>query len=299
MSRKKDKAKDLAHSMANEARQQWRTPAVPEQTGILAYHGSPYHFDKFDASKIGTGQGAQSYGHGLYFAGNPETAGVYRDQVKDWAKIDAHNKRLSELAREMEKLQVPGQYRKYKEPRGYELASEYDRLMADKMAPGHRYEVAINAKPEEFLDWDRTLEEQHPKVKRKLQQGWLAHPDVMAGKSGADIYHSLAGNEQILGKNSSDQLRKAGIKGIRYLDQGSRKVWVEQRPDGRYAVHGDFGPGQQVKVFNNAKDAHSFAGQSTTHNYVVFDPNMVDILNEYSLGGLVQSGYKHFSRPAG
>ena len=44
---------------------------------IRAYHGSPYDFDKFDMSKIGTGEGAQAYGHGLYFAENPEVAEQY------------------------------------------------------------------------------------------------------------------------------------------------------------------------------------------------------------------------------
>jgi len=36
--------------------------------GITAWHGSPHKFDKFDSSKIGTGEGAQAYGHGLYLA---------------------------------------------------------------------------------------------------------------------------------------------------------------------------------------------------------------------------------------
>jgi hypothetical protein len=35
--------------------------------GIKAYHGSPHDFDQFSMSKIGTGEGAQAYGHGLYF----------------------------------------------------------------------------------------------------------------------------------------------------------------------------------------------------------------------------------------
>jgi hypothetical protein len=48
---------------------------------IRAYHGSPYDFDKFDASKIGNGEGAQSYGHGLYFAGKEEVADQYRRQL--------------------------------------------------------------------------------------------------------------------------------------------------------------------------------------------------------------------------
>jgi len=48
---------------------------------IRAYHGSPYDFNKFDASKIGTGEGAQVYGHGLYFAGNEAVANQYRKQL--------------------------------------------------------------------------------------------------------------------------------------------------------------------------------------------------------------------------
>jgi hypothetical protein len=46
--------------------------------GIRAYHGSPHDFDRFDISKIGTGQGAASYGRGIYFAGAEPTAETYR-----------------------------------------------------------------------------------------------------------------------------------------------------------------------------------------------------------------------------
>jgi hypothetical protein len=49
-------------------------------------------------------------------------------------------------------------------------------------------------------------------------------------------------------------LQDAGIPGVRYLDQGSRG-----------------------------------AGQGT-HNYVVFDPAMIDILRKYGLAGLIAGG---------
>lgn len=53
-----------------------------ETTGtITAYHGSPYTFDKFDMSKMGTGEGAQAYGRGLYFSENEEVAKNYRDSL--------------------------------------------------------------------------------------------------------------------------------------------------------------------------------------------------------------------------
>lgn len=48
---------------------------------IKAWHGSPHDFEKFDASKIGTGEGAQIYGHGLYFAENPSVAKFYRESL--------------------------------------------------------------------------------------------------------------------------------------------------------------------------------------------------------------------------
>jgi hypothetical protein len=43
-----------------------------------AYHGGPHDFDRFDIAKIGTGEGAQAYGHGLYFAGRKEVAEYYK-----------------------------------------------------------------------------------------------------------------------------------------------------------------------------------------------------------------------------
>jgi hypothetical protein len=55
--------------------------------GIEAWHGSPHKFDSFSLKKIGTGEGAQVRGHGLYFAENPEVAKYYRKMLtngKDW-----------------------------------------------------------------------------------------------------------------------------------------------------------------------------------------------------------------------
>lgn len=46
--------------------------------GLRAFHGSPHRFDRFDISKIGTGEGNQAYGHGLYFAEDEGVAQQYR-----------------------------------------------------------------------------------------------------------------------------------------------------------------------------------------------------------------------------
>jgi len=52
------------------------------RTLLEAFHGSPYQFNRFDMSKIGTGEGAQAYGHGLYFADDENLAKAYRDTLK-------------------------------------------------------------------------------------------------------------------------------------------------------------------------------------------------------------------------
>ena len=63
-------------------------PAARE--GITAFHGSPHSFDQFDVSKLGTGEGAQAFGHGLYFAENEGIAKNYRDELSG-KNIDSRN----------------------------------------------------------------------------------------------------------------------------------------------------------------------------------------------------------------
>lgn len=45
------------------------------------FHGSPYRFSKFDMAKVGTGEGAQSFGHGLYFTNQKDIAQHYQKKL--------------------------------------------------------------------------------------------------------------------------------------------------------------------------------------------------------------------------
>lgn len=47
----------------------------------IAWHGSPYTFERFSLHRIGTGEGAASYGWGLYFAGRKAIAEWYRGRL--------------------------------------------------------------------------------------------------------------------------------------------------------------------------------------------------------------------------
>lgn len=48
---------------------------------MVAYHGSPYDFEKFTTGKIGSGEGVQAYGYGLYFADSKRVAEWYKNTL--------------------------------------------------------------------------------------------------------------------------------------------------------------------------------------------------------------------------
>jgi hypothetical protein len=70
-------------------------PDMPEGARVLRH----YPAGRFDMSKIGTGEGAQVFGHGLYFAENKTVADQYRDALSfGQVKIDGNAEADPELA---------------------------------------------------------------------------------------------------------------------------------------------------------------------------------------------------------
>lgn len=90
---------------------------VPGLMGATAYHGTPHTIrGKFDISKVGTGEGAQAYGHGMYFAENPKVAQQYQTMA---AKVEPealkyNNQEILDLYNKAENAQQ----RAYRMPNG-------------------------------------------------------------------------------------------------------------------------------------------------------------------------------------
>lgn len=242
------------------------TGGVPGMgSGIRAYHGSPHDFDRFDLSKIGTGEGAQAYGHGLYFAENPKTAEFYKQSLAMMSGtndaerlaavyLDQYGKHALESVRRdsMAKHAHPGTY----DPVIKLLESGWT------PKPGRMYEVNINAHPDQFLDWDKPLLDQSPQVKAAFEnirgmpgteQLWGIAGNLRQALPGESAVRQL--NKTVGPQEASSALREAGIPGIQYYDQGSR--------------FGDKG--------------------NATRNYVVFDDKLIDILRKYGIGAAATS----------
>lgn len=69
--------------------------------GMVVYHGSPAKFSRFDPTKIGSGEGAQSYGYGHYVAQSPAVA-------KDYQRKLAKESQATDLNTRMQMVDVGG-----------------------------------------------------------------------------------------------------------------------------------------------------------------------------------------------
>jgi hypothetical protein len=285
---------------------------VGPSRGIRAYHGSPHDFDRFSMDKIGTGEGAQAYGHGLYFAENEGVARGYRDALapKNANVQSTLNRADGDFdAAIAETKQRIANYEAMEPSNRRDSLLNINRLKLQELEaqkagvapnPGRMYEVNINADPDDFLDWDAPLSAQ-PRVAERLGMsvrsedqinaeaialmeqgnakagragGWMDDPQIAAridelqdeinkispNAKGESIYRSggqggAADLISQLGGGSpqfrTQELREAGIPGIKYRDAGSRGM----------------------------------DGDSGTRNFVVFDENLIEIVRKYGIAG--------------
>lgn len=223
-----------------------------------AFHGSPHDFERFSTEKIGTGEGAQAFGHGLYFAEHVGVAKQYADNVKDMAAVQRINAEMSALAKTMAADEVPGGHRKYRTDAGKQAAARYDELMAERdrvrSAPGKLYQVEIpDPVVAKMLLWDKPLSEQPQNVRDafdKVEAGIRDMAYALTGErdpTGEAMYRALSeslarpASEDVPGsprgwgavvntindrvandRAASELLDSLGVPGIKFLDQGSR-----------------------------------------------------------------------------
>ena len=96
-------------------------------------------------------------------------------------------------------------------------AAEWKRT-ANIRSDGRLYQVRINAEPEQFLDWDKPMDQQSDRVREVM--GMTRDPVRVTGQQRYKEWaRDFSDGHGVL---TSQILREAGIPGIRYLDQGSR-----------------------------------------------------------------------------
>jgi hypothetical protein len=226
---------------------------VPGIAELIAYHGSPHKFKKFDASKIGTGEGAQAYGHGLYFAESPDVAKTYQPRSPQYEQKLLKKYNAAEARRDYTTMEILEDAMMHRSPEeilqrftntseGYtpahaKAAKDFASWHAKNLPEvGGMYKVDIpDEKIAQMLDWDKPLSQQ-PKVvqefadkilndPRRKQAGFTGGKTNAFGEemTGADFYNTLTPTWLFGGeKGGVEAARQAGIPGIKYLDQASR-----------------------------------------------------------------------------
>jgi hypothetical protein len=226
--------------------------AIPRQMhpemGAIVYHGSPHKFDKFDSSKIGTGEGAQAYGHGLYLADDPKVATAYQEALSgnktysiagedlgtpmSSAKANAvrlylqHNRDPEAAIKEVNKLGTKSGLYPYNGKRYREDISETIRALPfvesqgnkiTENVPGALYKVDL---PDEaiakMLDWDKPLSQQAPEVQKALAKLGYRYDAQAMGAFDDALAAALEGGPATLPKQpmnpmGSDIARGSGL----------------------------------------------------------------------------------------
>ena len=186
------------------------------------FHGTPHKFPpternplgEFDASKIGTGEGAQVYGYGLYTAEAPEVAQGYQKTLapKNFAAIVQNGRNdYSVIAKDGSKIAdrvMLGQAHKAKDA-------------FDAAQTGSLYKVDL---PDEqigkMLAFEKPLSEQSDYIKNIIKEYELDY--VPPNATGGRLLEEM--NKAFDPATVSMHLRNAGISGIKYFDQNSRAV---------------------------------------------------------------------------
>jgi hypothetical protein len=271
--------------------------------GMIAYHGTPHNIlGKFDINRVGTGEGNQTFGYGMYFAENPAVAKQYQASLSEtkyfadgkqlkgndaWAAQFLHDFQDDALPKKVDvntAVAKANEILKSGEARE-EIVNKIKQL--DKtgvsVESGNLYKVDI---PDEYvpkmLDWDKPIKEQPKYIKDKLAE--LGISSEMTGKQAYNFTKEILKMDMAGTPTPADVsafLNSKGISGIRYLDEGSRdlsqKYVVNWKGFGGY----DFPTLKEAQDFmkqHKGEDLELIKPKPQTSNFVVFDPTDVKIL---------------------
>ena len=279
---------------------------------LTAYHGTPHTIQgQFDINKVGTGEGAQAYGHGMYFAENPAVAKQYivnaelqktpEGMARSYAQTyPSEVEALSGAKQRLQRLLDDGNVAEAKTQEQIVQALESGKL------GGNLYKVDIPDKDiPNMLNWDEPLKNQPIALKairsaitddkilksfdENVEKGMLGETAYKnwvnlnwVGEKGRPTYKTDA--------EASAKLNELGIKGIRYLDEGSRNPAVQpyyqlirKSDNAVYTQMQDLKSAEEF-VKNAKKQGVDFEISAPvdkrTSNFVVFEPSNVKILEK-------------------
>jgi len=170
--------------------------------GLTVWHGSPHKFARFDASKIGTGEGAQAYGHGIYTAESPAVAQQYKTALQGKARssfktikgetgTSGMEREAADIAHMMQQYGPVEKGWLGREigarglpPEAAKLVRTYLKEPVDRLTDGALYKIDL---PDDaiarMLDWDKPLSGQAPGIQDAWGKFLSSKAGLLADKS--------------------------------------------------------------------------------------------------------------------
>jgi len=307
-----------------------------ERQGLRAFHGSPHDFDRFDLSKLGTGEGAQAFGHGLYFAENEGVARDYRNRLargilvnkepppdplrKALEFVDANVLRTEGPERALQhaiaRMEEQSKFYRsaYMVPEDtsenlYDLAAKRLRTVdpASLSQPGKMYEVNLDVDPQHLLNWDRPIAEQS----RLVQNAVVPHLRDLDQHMKAERARQLARGTDAFGKPfKADRLARLQAMVPDPIDRpGSDAYRMMGFAPGDAPLNQEVGYQRSSEALRKLGipglsylDGASRGAGTGTRNYVMFDDARVDILRKYGFlpplaGAAAAAQFGQFNAP--
>jgi len=297
--------KDIG-AMANERYLTGQMPGmVAPASPVTTWHGTPHNIEgnKFDNSKIGTGEGNQSYGYGHYSAGSKGVGENYRDTLSVDPNQASENIKESTLKKFLpnESPNVQEQINGFLSGLGYyddfkvtimREGSDAFKAALLKEEPllfsgGNLYKIDIpDPVVEKMLDWDKPLKDQSPHVQKALAK--IApdlyspnSPDYDPSETGGMIYQRVVSiaNSKVSPewiKKRDLLMKKVQVEGDSAMPELTAHLDTFPRPD-------KLGSEMLLKngiTGNKYLDGGSRGVGSGTHNFVVFDPKYAKFLEK-------------------
>ena len=229
---------------------------------LNAWHGSPHRFDKFSMSQIGTGEGAQTFSHGLYFAEQKEVAQEYRRGISPDSAGSLYNVNLNVDQDDLLDWDAPLS----EQPR---IAEAMQRFVDEKLEAANGNILLTDGATQQIAEA-------------------LKYPSEVKGW---DLYSSIE-NEFRYGQKSNEldsayiaAAKDAIANQVDPVEVVTSSYGVDQNVARRAAIEAIGGPGAAAsELFKKAGvpgtryfDGYSRAAGEGTRNFVIFDDSLVDI----------------------
>ena len=311
--------------------------------GIIAFHGSGADFNEFKLEEIGTGEGNQAFGYGLYFTAVEDIAKFYRDVVgagnevtykgrvikdldEDFAEENniAHmvgqqndikdKKRVveNEIARTRRSLSGIKQSIKdfMKNPDVYSLKFNGMEITMD-VAEGQRdflqrrldaalaveknidkietkpsgkmYQVSLNIKDNELLDYDGTFEDQSPFAQQAILNSLNEITLDDAANLGVDVFSPPYNGNESMALEGARQIMLDNFTVVRFLNDWSVLRGAENSGEELLQKHGVKG----IKYQANKGVGSRIVPETGEQNYVIFDDKLINIMKKYGIAAPV------------